>query len=143
MSKSVLCAMDISNPDEDNKVLEVAAKLAKMEDAQLDVISVVPDFGSSLVGGFFDEDYQQKVLTKAKQTLKSQVAKVLGDAMNAQVRHVIAFGKTYQEVLKTAEATRPVLIVVGAHKPDFADYLLGANASRIIRHSNCSVYVVR
>ena len=35
------------------------------------------------------------------------------------------------------------LIVIGAHKPDFKDYLLGPNAARVVRHSHCSVHVVR
>ncbi|MEP3300223.1 MAG: universal stress protein, partial [Pseudoruegeria sp.] len=35
------------------------------------------------------------------------------------------------------------LIVIGAHRPDFKDYLLGPNAARVVRHSECSVYVVR
>jgi universal stress protein F len=59
------------------------------------------------------------------------------------VRHVIAFGKTYEQVLNAANKAQSDLIVVGAHKPDFADYLLGPNAARIVRHSKCSVHVVR
>lgn len=143
MSNSILCAIDISHPDKDNKVLEAAAKLAVMDDAQLDVITVVPDFGTSLVSGFFNEEHKQQIISEAKQSLKKQVIKVVGEDFDKKVRHIIAFGKTYQEVLKVAEKTEPSMIVVGAHKPDFSDYLLGANAARIIRHSKCTVHVVR
>jgi nucleotide-binding universal stress UspA family protein len=38
---------------------------------------------------------------------------------------------------------KSTVIVVGAHKPDLSEYLLGPNAARIVRHSKCSVYVVR
>lgn len=143
MTNSVLCAVDISHPGEDAGVLKKAAQLAAMEEAQLDVITVVPDYGTSLVGGFFNEDHHEQMMKQATKQLNAQVASVLGEAENAKVRHIIAFGKTYEEVLNAAKKAGSTLIVVGAHKPDFADYLLGPNAARIVRHSNCSVHVVR
>lgn len=143
MTNSVLCAVDISHPGEDANVLKQAARLAAMDDAQLDVITVVPDYGISLVGGFFSEDHHETMMEEAKKQLNAQVGNALGEAANAKVRHIVAFGKTYEEVLNTANKANSNLIVVGAHKPDFADYLLGPNAARIVRHSNCSVHVVR
>ena len=35
------------------------------------------------------------------------------------------------------------LIVIGAHRPDLKDYLLGPHAARVVRHAECSVLVVR
>lgn len=32
---------------------------------------------------------------------------------------------------------------MAAHRPALKDYLLGPNAARVVRHSNCSVLVVR
>lgn len=143
MSNSILCAIDISNPGDDTKVLETAARLAQFDNAQLDVITVVPDFGMSMVGSFFKEGHHDKMMEEAKQQLNTEVSKVIGEVGNAKVRHIVAFGKTYEEVLKTAREAEASLIVVGAHKPDLKEYLLGPNAARVVRHSNCSVYVVR
>lgn len=143
MSKSVLCAVDISHPGEDKNVLQKAAKLAAMDDAQLDVITVVPDYGTSLVSGFFKEEHHDQMMDEASKQLNAQVASALGADVNDKVRHIIAFGKTYEQVLNAASKAQSDLIVVGAHKPDFADYLLGPNAARIVRHSKCSVHVVR
>ena len=55
MTKNVLCAIDINRPDEEASVLKVAQRMAALDDAQLDVITVVPDFGASLVGAYFQE----------------------------------------------------------------------------------------
>lgn len=143
MTNSVLCAVDISHPGEDASVLRKAAQLADMEEAQLDVITVVPDYGTSLVSGFFKEGHHDQMIEQATKQLNAQVVGVLGEAKNAKVRHIIAFGKTYEEVLNAAIKVGSTLIVVGANKPDFTDYLLGPNAARIVRHSTCSVYVVR
>lgn len=143
MIESVLCAIDISNPDEDNDVLEAGARLASLDNAQLDVITVVPDFGMSMVGTFFEEGHHDKMISEAKEKLNQKVTEVLGADVNAKVRHMVVFGKTYQEILHAAEEAKSSVIVVGAHKPDLAEYLLGPNAARIVRHSKCSVYVVR
>jgi nucleotide-binding universal stress UspA family protein len=35
------------------------------------------------------------------------------------------------------------LIILGAHRPDISDYLMGANAAQIVRHADCSVWTVR
>lgn len=143
MSNAVLCAIDISNSGEDAKVIKTAAELASLRGAQLDVVTVVPDFGMSVVGSFFNEDHHETAMTEAKKLLNAEVAKVIGDDANVNVRHIVSTGNAYDEVLKVAKEAKSSLIVVGAHKPDFKDYLLGPNAARIVRHSTCSVYVVR
>ncbi len=143
MTKSVLCAVDISNGDIDALVLKEAAKLADRDGAQLDVVTVLPDFGESWVSGFFQPGFHDKATQQAHDQLLALCARVLGDERNASVRHVVATGTAYQEILKTAENAGSDLIVIGAHKPDFKDYLLGPNAARVVRHSTCSVYVVR
>ncbi|KAB7613777.1 universal stress protein [Amylibacter sp. SFDW26] len=143
MSNAILCAVDISNPGADAKVINTAAELARLHDAQLDVVTVVPDFGMSVVGSFFNQDHHDKAMSEAKKQLNIEVSKVIGDQENAKVRHIISTGNAYDEVLKVAKEANTTLIVVGAHKPDFKDYLLGPNAARIVRHSKCSVYVVR
>lgn len=143
MSNSVLCAVDVSNGDEDLDVIQKAAQLARLEDAQLDVIAVVPDFGMSQVGAFFGKHHHDQMLDEAKEHLNALVTIALDADQNKKVRHVIATGRAYEEVLKLAAATSASLIVVGAHKADLTDYLLGPNAARVVRHAKCSVFVVR
>jgi nucleotide-binding universal stress UspA family protein len=106
MMKSVLCAIDVSNPGEDKKVLQQAARIAGLDDAQLDVITVVPDFGMSMVSTFFEDGHHDKMIEEAKVHLNEQVTDALGAEANAKVRHIVVFGKTYQEVLKAAEEAK-------------------------------------
>jgi len=143
MSSSILCAVDVSEPEIDREVLRIAAKLAEIDGAQLDIITVVPDFGMSVVGQFFDQDYHEKAVAKARDILNAFVIEVIGDEANAGVRHIVASGKAYEEILHAASEAGTDLIVIGAQKPDLRDYLLGPNAARVVRHSDCSVYVVR
>ena len=52
-------------------------------------------------------------------------------------------GTVYEVILKMAKKTNCDLIVIGAHRPELKDYLLGPNAARVVRHADCSVMVVR
>lgn len=141
--RPVLCAVDISNKNRDIDVLKQAARLAELDAVQLDVITVVPDFGMSMVGTYFEEGHHDQVVGDARKMLDELVSEALGPKANEQVRHMVGTGIAYEEILKAAKAANTGLIVIGAHKPDFKDFLLGPNAARVVRHSDCSVYVVR
>lgn len=143
MTNPVLCAVDVSNGQEDLKIIQAAARLADLDGVGLDVVAVVPDFGMSTVGSFFGKDHHDKMVAEAKLHLNELVVAALDEDRNKKVRHVIATGRAYEEVLKLAEKSKPSLIVVGSHKADLTDYLLGPNAARVVRHAKCSVYVVR
>lgn len=140
---NVLCAIDINRPAEETNVLKTAQKMAALDGAHLDVITVVPDFGATVVGAYFQDHDVKSAKDGAATVLHDFCAEVLGAEANASVRHVVALGSVYEEVLKTAKLSNADLIVIGAHRPDFKDYLLGPNAARVVRHSECSVYVVR
>ncbi len=143
MSNTVLCAIDINRPEEEHHVLKRAQQLAELDEAQLDVVTVVPDFGASVVGAYFQDHDVQTAKDSAAEKLTSVVEDALGAEANAAVRHVTAIGTVYEEVLKVAKLNGATLIVIGAHRPDLKDYLLGPNAARVVRHADCSVHVVR
>ncbi len=141
--KPVLCAVDVSNKGLDNIVLREAARMAKINDAQLDVITVLPDLGMSVVGGYFEKDHHEKARVQAGILMRDLITQVLGEEANTSIRHIVATGSAYEEILRAAKAAGTGLIVIGAHKPDLHDFLLGPNAARVVRHAKCSVYVVR
>lgn len=143
MIDTILCAVDINRPEEERGVLERAAKQADLEGAKLIVITVVPDVGSSIVGAYLEAHHVKTAKDGAGEALKTMVAGVLGEDAQSDVRHIVAVGSVYEEVLNAARVAKADLIVIGAHRPDFKDYLLGPNAARVVRHSACSVYVVR
>lgn len=45
--------------------------------------------------------------------------------------------------METAAKIGADLIVIGSHRPEMGDFLLGPNAARVVRHSKVSVLVVR
>jgi nucleotide-binding universal stress UspA family protein len=143
MSGIVLCALDISEPEHEAPVLRRAAQIAELDNARLDVMTVVPGMGASVVSNYLGPDFHEKAVAEARKSLEAMVIDVLGAEANAKARHVVATGTVYEEVLHAAKTDGADLIVIGSHRPQLRDYLLGPNASRVVRHSDCSVFVVR
>jgi len=143
MSGIVLCALDAGQPEHETPVLRRAAQIARLDEVRLDVMTVVPDFGTSMVGSYFGPDFHDRAVADARAALEALVVQVLGAEANQGVRHVVATGTVYEQVLRTAQADGATVIVIGSHRPALRDYLLGPNASRVVRHAECSVFVVR
>lgn len=141
MRPAILVAIDLAHVEEEHEVLSQAARLAALDEALLCVVTVIPDYGMSIVSDYFEKGAEQKALERARNRLHTFTASTLGE--DAQVKHVVTNGNVYEGVLKAAKAVDATLIVIGAHKPGFGDYLLGPNAARVVRHSECSVFVVR
>ena len=60
-----------------------------------------------------------------------------------RVSTVVRQGGVYPEVIAEAQSWGADVIVTGSHRPAMSTYLLGSNASAIVRHAPCSVMVVR
>jgi nucleotide-binding universal stress UspA family protein len=46
-------------------------------------------------------------------------------------------------ILDEAERLGADAIILGSHRPDFSDYLLGSTSARVVRHARCTVVVER
>ena len=141
MYKSILVPIDLGEASSWEKSLPTAVALARTFGAALHVVSVVPDFGRSIVGGYFPEDYEAEALNKAGDLLKA----FLEDHAppDVAIKGHIAHGTIYEEINKTADKLQCDMIVLASHRPELKDYLLGPNAARVVRHADQSVLVVR
>ncbi len=139
--KNILCAVDLSDESDAQKILGEADRLAGLYDAKLSVMTVVPDYGSSWVGSFFKEGTLKLATEAAMDALHKLTSKTVKSG--ASVQHIVEIGTTYEQVLAIEAKTQVDLIIVGAHKPDLASRIIGPNASRIVRFAKASVMVVR
>lgn len=143
MSGLVLCAVDIDHPDHEVPILTRAGQLARLDGAGLAVLTVMPDFHSAAVAGFFPDDFYRQAVAETKARLSDFVAAVLGPAADAKAAHLVATGLVYEQVLRTAADEGASLIVIGSHRPSVRDLLIGPNAAHVVRQAACSVFVVR
>lgn len=141
MYRNILVPVDLSDKHSWRKALPTAISLCETFEGKLHLITVVPEFGLPMVGQFFPEGYEAKLRQHAARQLKEFAATQVPDAITT--RRIVAEGKIYQEILKAADAIKADLIVMGSHRPELSDYLLGPNAGKVMRHARCSVMVVR
>ncbi|PHQ68885.1 MAG: universal stress protein UspA [Sneathiella sp.] len=141
MYKHILLAIDLEDAHSWEKPVNTASEYAKAFGSTLHVVTVVPDFGMSIVGSFFPADYEKKMMETITQKLHAFASEHVPDGINVQ--HIVALGSIYAEILRVAAKIKPDLIVMGTHRPNMQDYLIGPNAARVSRHALCSVLIVR
>jgi nucleotide-binding universal stress UspA family protein len=141
MYKNILVAIDLDDEASCHKPLVSAVELARTFGARLHVLTVVREVEAIL---------QAKTATLGYDVIAAD----LEDRLAALIRRVnasdlgpsilVAHGASiYAEILGIAEEAGADLVVVGSHRPAMKDYLLGTNASRVVRHARCSVLVAR
>lgn len=140
MTKQILCAVDLTHKDTEKPILQEAAKLADLYGAGLSVVTVVPDYGMTVVGSFFKDSTMKDLVAETDRQLHAFVAEVLPDRA---VQHIVEVGTIYEEILEAIDESGADLVVMGAHKPELADRFQGPNSARVARYAKVSVLILR
>lgn len=141
MFKSILIPVDLSSDRSWKKAAGVAVQFARDWGAVLHVVSVVPDFGSSLVSQYFPEGFEEKALHETGEKLNAWVAANVGEGV--EVHPHVLHGRVYDQIIQAADKVGADCIVMGSHRPELSDYLIGPNAGKVSSHAKQSVFVVR
>lgn len=142
MYKDILLTVDLANLDDEMRAVEFAVEYASTFGSTLHILTVVPDFGLSIVGSFFPDDHAKTSVAKASAELQAFTARVI--PADIRHRHIVDHGVIYRIILHYAREIGCDLIVMSSgRKVDLDDYLLGPNAARVVRHAKCSVHVAR
>ena len=141
MSRTVLMPVDLSDEKSWRLALAESVAMLRAQGGVLHVVSVLPDFGMAMVGNFFRKDYEQEALRAFGQALADWVTEHVPE--DIEVHPHVLHGSIYDEILRAADKLKADVIVIGSHRPELKDYLLGPNAARVVRHAKQSVYVVR
>ena len=141
MYQRILLPIDLSNESSWVKALPSAIRYCETFNSTLYVMTVMPDFGSSLVSQFFPDDHEEKMMQNADEVIAKFVREHVPGKLN--VKHIVCGGTIYKRIIETADNIDADLIIMGSHRPELQDYLLGPNAARVVRHSSKSVLVIR
>ncbi len=141
MYSKILLSVDLNHESSWQKALPTAVGLCQASGGNLHVLTVVPNFGMSIVEQYFPEGFEKEMGEKTLEALKAFVKENVPDGV--KVQHIVGEGTIYEVILKMADEIACELIVMASHRPELKDYLLGPNAARVVRHANCSVLVVR
>ncbi len=141
MYKRILLPVDLDQESSWGMALPVALEYCQIFGARLYLMTVLPDFGTSMIGTYFPPDFVEKAEKDAGTRLETLAREKVSP--NVPVEWRVARGTVYEEILDVAREVHADLIVMASHRPALKDYLLGPNAARVVRHSDVSVLVVR
>jgi len=138
--KNILVPVDLADVAAAKPALARAVEMVSASGGKLRLIyvrSILPVTYMEFIPASFDTDQQ----VECERKLAELAAGV--ELPPERISTVVRLGSVYNEVLDDAKKTGADLIVVGSHRPTMASYLLGSNASTIVRHAESSVLVVR
>ena len=140
MYKSIVVPVDLSEADLASPAVAAAVSFAKLSGGVVRLVyvrSLVPMTYMEFVPTDFDASQQEEAEAK----LAEIAAKI--DLPAEQVSAKVLVGSVHGEVLAEADASAADLIVIASHEPGMLAYVIGSNASAIVRRAKCSVLVVR
>lgn len=150
MTRKILTPVDLADIEGTELVIAAAVEQYQaIRDPELIIMTVVPEMIAGLdwryairgeTGGSEEWDVR-KLLDVLIGKLNTVAAELVPDGIEFQT--IARHGTVYEEVLEVADELNVDQIVVAAHRPGAADFLLGTNTARIVRHAKCSVTVVR
>lgn len=140
MFKTVLCPIDVNEPGLEARALATAAPMVKANGGRLTLLAVVLD-SPAMAAEYLPPDFRESQVREAQDALV-RLATETGlpeDRIQIRIRH----GRPYHEILEEARASQADLIIMASHRPGLSTYLLGSNATYVVRHAACSVMVIR
>jgi nucleotide-binding universal stress UspA family protein len=140
MFSTILIPVDLAHESSWRKALPLAVDNARHAGAKLHVMSVV-ELNMDITAVVMPSDFNQKLTENAEKRLAALAKQHVPDDIPTQ--YWVRDGRVYREILAVAKEISADLIVLASHRPSLQDYLLGANAAKVVRHADCSVLVVR
>lgn len=140
MYTSILLPIDLGEDSSWRKALPVARAIAGLSGATIHLMTVVPNLARAHIAAYFPPGFEETAFRETEARLAAFAAEHVADT--PCTCHV-ARGTIYEEILDTAGRLGCDLVVMASHRPELADYLIGPNADRVVRHAPISVLVVR
>jgi nucleotide-binding universal stress UspA family protein len=141
MYKDILFPLDLTEETSWQHSLPIVVEHAKVFKSTLHIMTVIPDSGMSMVSQYFSNDAVDRIVKETNKALHAFTEENIPEGI--RIQHIVTQGIVYKSVIDAAVRINADLIIMGAHRPELKDYLLGPNAARVVRHSDCSVLVVR
>jgi nucleotide-binding universal stress UspA family protein len=132
-------AIDLDQSSSWSKAVPVAVSLAKCFNARCTLATVVEDSYLAREAQWSSIGVRE-ILSTANARLSLLADGLRGEAL---IETKVVTGSIGGGILDLANQVESDLIVLASHRPAMKDWLIGANASRVVRHSRCSVLVVR
>ncbi len=145
-----LAPIDLEDDSLSEMVIQKTVEMATgVKDAKIYLMTVIPGITPGIDQRYAIRGEMHGSTDYPLQEWKDEAAKDLQKIANKHIAKdmqagvVVENGTVYREIVEAAKDLKIDHIVMGAHRPSLADFLLGPNSARVARHAGCSVTVVR
>ncbi|WP_425092647.1 universal stress protein [Tropicimonas sp. S265A] len=135
MYSNILVAVDVDHPETGAGALELARAMAA-EGASITalyVLEALPSYATQ----YLPEEHLSNRVTEFTNVLAAELGNPEG------VTPKVVTGHSGATIVDYATDHGVDCIVISSHKPGLQDFFLGSTAARVVRHSPCSVHVIR
>ena len=139
--KNILIPIDLADKQSISAVLPIAVNFASTFGAKLHFIYIIPDYGMKMIEDYLPKNWVKDQKSKYDMQIKNLVMPYVKD--DIEVDFYVGRGGIYDEIINYSNQVDANLIILAAVRPQLKDYMLGPNASKIVRHANVSVLVLR
>lgn len=137
MYNKILIPIDMSHVERASEMI-TAAKTQANEGAKFVLLNVIDEVPAWAM------DYQSEGVAKEHvKSAKEELSKIAHKESISNVDVQVFSGHSYNTILHVAKKEEAELIIIGSHHPGVGDYFLGSTAAKVVRHAQCSVYVIR
>ncbi|WP_424932358.1 universal stress protein [Amaricoccus macauensis] len=140
MYKNILVPIDPAHGEIADRTLTIAKKLVD-DDGQVTALSVIEPLPSYISGYIREQTLGDRI--KENQEAAMAALRAAMDRVGLSGKVILDEGTPSPEILRIAREIEADAIVLGSHRPDFRDYLIGSTAARVVRHAQCTVIVER
>lgn len=141
MFKNIIIPVDLSDKESIKVVFPAALNFVNAFGSKLHLVHIMPNFGMKMVEEYLPRHWMSDQKEKYNKLFDDMVKKFIPEGIKVEFH--IGRGAIYDEIINYSEKVEADLIILSAVRPQLRDYMLGPNASKIVRHSSISVLVVR
>lgn len=140
MYSRILVPIEPSHGEVGDRLLALAKRLVA-PDGQVTLVSIIEPIPNYISGYIRDETFQNQLKANRDESLQHLEALIARAGINGKA--LLDEGSPSSEILRIAEKMDADAIILGSHRPDYRDYLIGSTAARVVRHAQCTVIVER
>jgi nucleotide-binding universal stress UspA family protein len=141
MFKNIVIPIDLADKKSMKEILPKALTFVTTFQAKLHFIYVISDFGMKMVEDYLPKNWVEEQKAKHRKQVEELIKQYVPDEIQAD--YYIGRGPIYDQIIQYSNEVKADLIIISAVRSQLRDYMLGPNASKIVRHSAISVLVVR
>ncbi|MEE9447467.1 MAG: universal stress protein [Arenicellales bacterium] len=140
MFSKILVPVDLNKPKMLESLCQAAAELAKANNADITLMTVLPGYSMPMVASYFPEDAQKRLKVETREALDKLAKQYFSDSKVS-----VKSGKRAKEIVKTANEGAYDLVIIGARRKHSrgSERLLGSCSQSVSDRSACSVMIVR